>query len=410
MPGGGSSSGAIAATGGNDTLAGSGSFAAFGTIAATEGADQPGILGWCITALVAATEGHDSPAIPGLLTTAGSAAITAGTDSPSIAGLLTSSGSLTGTGGTDSFSATGLFTDPGAIAPTGGNDSPSFSGGFLTAGSAAVTAGNDSPSFGGFCGSLATAGITEGADSPSFSGGFLAPGSTGLAGVAERHDAFAGSATFAAAATMGVVEGHDAFGSFSSDLEYHIYSNTGIADPINYASAIATTSLLTWTSSALTYPGTWSFGVRAFDPVSGLEEENLDAAVTIILDASGVDISQRPKPPLALRAFPTAGGGIRVEWAYNTINPAPIPTGFHVYQGTGGMPSYGSPAATVSFAAAIAGTFVANLAGLSNGIAYTIGVRAYNATAEEPNTVTVTVTADSAGPSAVVSLTATAIV
>ena len=64
------------------------------------------------------------------------------------------------------------------------------------------------------------------------------------------------------------------------------------------------------------------------------EEQNLDAAVTIILDDSGNDITNRPKPPFAIRSFATAGGSIRVEWAYNTINPRPIPTGFHVYLGT----------------------------------------------------------------------------
>ncbi len=158
----------------------------------------------------------------------------------------------------------------------------------------------------------------------------------------------------------------------------------------------------------LAFPGTWRFGVRAFD--SGGEEENLDCAITLILDASGNDISLRPAAPIGLRAFATAGGGIRVEWAYNTINPAVVPTGFHVYTGTTGTPNYSIVRATVSFAASIAGTFVANLAGLSNGTTYTIGCRAYNAVTEEPNTNTVNCTADSTGPSAVVSLTATAIV
>lgn len=148
--------------------------------------------------------------------------------------------------------------------------------------------------------------------------------------------------------------------------------------------------------------------MRAFD--TGGEEENLDCALTLILSSSGLDVSQQPAPPFGLRAFPTANGGIRVEWAYNTINPKVIPTGFHVYIGTGGTPSYAIPAATVSFATAIAATFVANLTGLSSGTTYTIGVRAYNAVTEEPNTNTVNCTADSTGPSAVVSLTAMAIV
>ena len=186
-------------------------------------------------------------------------------------------------------------------------------------------------------------------------------------------------------------------------LGYHIYSNAG-SGPINYSSPVATVYGLSWTSGPLSYPDTWMFGVRAFDSYG--EEQNLDAAVSIILDGSGNDITNRPKPPFALRAFALAGGSIRVEWSYNTINPQPVPTGFHVYTGIGSV-SYGSPAATVSFQSAIAGSFVANISGLSNGVTYSVGVRAYNATAEEPNTTAVTVIADSVGPSAVVFLSAT---
>ena len=242
-------------------------------------------------------------------------------------------------------------------------------------------------------------------------GGFLAAAVFGMTGSgSELHDAGALGGSFSTSASMGPTEGHDVPAGFSSTLEYHVYSNTGAGDPINYTTAIATTGLLEWTSGPLTFPATWRFGVRAFNPVSGLEEENLDASITLILDASGCDITNRPLSPTAIRAFATAGAGIRVEWAYNTINPSPVPTGFHVYIGTGGTPVYGSPAATVSFQASIAGTFVANLAGLANGTTYTVGVRAYNATAEEPNTNTVNVTAASVGPTAVLDLTATAIV
>jgi hypothetical protein len=69
-------------------------------------------------------------------------------------------------------------------------------------------------------------------------------------------------------------------------------------------------------------------------------------------------------------------------------------TGYHIYFGTGGTPNYASPVATVLFAAATANTFATNLPGLTDGTTYTIGVRAYIATAEEANTNTVTVTAD----------------
>ena len=195
----------------------------------------------------------------------------------------------------------------------------------------------------------------------------------------------------------------------SLQLGYHVYANTGAGDPINYNLPVATVSGVTWTSGALAYPGDWKFAVRAFDLASGLEEQNLDCAVEIILDSSGNDITSRPLPPFALRALATTGASVRVEWAYGIVAAGKTPTGFHVYIGTGGSPNYSSAVATVSFSSAIANAFVANLTGLSDGTAYTVGVRAYNATAEEPNTQTVSVTADATGPSSVTSLTATAI-
>jgi hypothetical protein len=190
-------------------------------------------------------------------------------------------------------------------------------------------------------------------------------------------------------------------------VQYHIYSNSGAGLPINYATPIATVSGTTWTSGPLAFPADWWFAVRAFNSFG--EEQNLDAAVELILNAAGDDITNQPLPPLGLRAFAMAAGAVRVEWGFANVQPARVPTGFHVYIGTGGVPSYITPAATVSYASAIANTFVANLTGLSGGTVYTIGVRAFNASAEETNTTTVNVTADTTGPAPVDSLTATAI-
>jgi hypothetical protein len=187
---------------------------------------------------------------------------------------------------------------------------------------------------------------------------------------------------------------------------FNIYSNHG-SGAIDYTIPVATVYGLTWTSHPLAYPDTWRFGVRAFNNYG--EEQNLDAAVTIILDSGGNDITLRPGPPIGLRAFPLAGGTVRVEWSYPVLNRATVPTGFHVYLGTGGPPSYGGPPATVLFSSGVLNVFVCNLAGLTGGTTYQIGVRAYNAVAEEPNTVTVSVTADTAGPAAVDSLTGTAV-
>jgi hypothetical protein len=189
----------------------------------------------------------------------------------------------------------------------------------------------------------------------------------------------------------------------SLTIGYNIYANTGAGDPINYLVPIATVYGLTYTTSPLSYPGDWKIAVRAFN-VYG-EEKNLDCEVELILDSSGNDITNRPTAPTALRAFATVGGGIRVEWAYPPpLNPAKTPTGFHVYDGIGSV-NYISPVATVSWGSGIVNMFVANLSGLTGGTTYQIGVRAYNGTAEEPNTNFVTVTADTTGPGPVDSLT-----
>ena len=400
----------LAATEGADAFAGFGLGPTH--MLATEGGDSRLIAGGFTTfAALAATEGSDLSDLVGVDTAFGSMAVTAGNDSPAISGVGTAFGFVSLAGGNDSLTAAGMAAAAGSVSLTAGNDSPAAFGAFVASGLVAITASGDSPALAGFSGNLGSIGITESHDTPSMTGGFLAAAVFGMTGSGgELHDAGALGGSFSTSASMLPTEGHDVPAAFSSTLEYHVYSNTGIGDPINYTSAIATTGLLGWTSSPLTSPGVWRFGVRAFNPVSGLEEENLDASITLILDASGRDITNRPLPPTAIRAFATAGGGIRVEWAYNTINPSPVPTGFHVYIGTGGTPNYLSPAATISFQASIAGTFVANLASLENGTTYTVGVRAYNATAEEPNTNTVNVTAASVGPTAVLDLTATAIV
>jgi hypothetical protein len=247
---------------------------------------------------------------------------------------------------------------------------------------------------------------------------------------------------------------------------YHVYANTGEGLPINYTTPMATLYSFgntTWTSPPLTYPGDWWFGVRAFNQYG--VEQNLDCVVEIILDQSGVDITNRPAPPTGLRALAAAAGAIRAEWFYPPTSSAKAPLGFYVYitphvsavlapagpisvarvqlnaggvrwfgsplgaptsvlarsgrqsaqsgavlwlPGTSSSIDYAAPAATVSFGSAIANTFGVTIPGFVNGQEYLVGVRAYNATAAEPNTAAVIVTADSVGPAAVTNLTITA--
>lgn len=186
-------------------------------------------------------------------------------------------------------------------------------------------------------------------------------------------------------------------------VAYHVYANSGAGDPIDYDAPIDTTSGLSYTTAPLAFPGTWSFGVRAFYVDSMLEERNLDCYVTIILDAAGHDITSRPAPPSSLRAFPLAQGAIRAEWYYPPTTGLKAPTGFHVYTAIGVL-SYATPTATVLYSTGIQNSFVANMPGFMDQTTYTVGVRAFNATAEETNMATVTVTAIGVGPSAVESL------
>src|SRR5579885_3125560 len=130
---------------------------------------------------------------------------------------------------------------------------------------------------------------------------------------------------------------------FDGKLHYNIYINSGTGDPIDYSTQVVSLLATTWTSSGLAAPGTWSFGVRA-ENING-EEKNLDCAVSIVLDAFGNDITDRPDPPMGLRAVPLAGASIRVEWSYPPTRGAKAPVGFRVYLGAGGAPDYSAPAA-----------------------------------------------------------------
>jgi hypothetical protein len=180
-------------------------------------------------------------------------------------------------------------------------------------------------------------------------------------------------------------------------IEYRIYANDGLGGAIDYATPIASTTGLTWTSGVLAFPGMWRFGVRVHDIGTDLEELNLDAAVDLILDGAGADITNRPAAPTGLTATPIAGGEVRLDWNHN-IGTGGTPQGFRVYRGVGSV-DYGTAVATVPYAGA-AGHRV-TISGLTDGVTYRFGVRAWNATAEEMNTAYAVATADATGPGAV---------
>lgn len=186
---------------------------------------------------------------------------------------------------------------------------------------------------------------------------------------------------------------------------YHVYANAGDGGPIDYSTPVATVEGLEWTTPPLAFPGEHRFGVRAFGSVSGLEEKNADAAVLIVLDDAGNDITARPAPPFGLRLRSEAGGVVVAEWSHPGGPRETAPTGFHVYVGDP-EPDYGEPVATTP-GKAVLGAFSARLTGLADG-PLAVGVRAFNATAEEDNDNFITVVVDGTPPDPVDGLTATA--
>jgi hypothetical protein len=430
----------MARTESHDVLASSGSFATAASMARTAGADTfSGASGFTASAAMARTEGQDVFAGAAGFKSLATMARTESHDVFAAAAVFTSTASLTPPERHDTFAGSSLDTNA-AASPTERGDVLAGSGAASSGSTMAAVEQHDafasfarvSPfmlatetrdtfagSAAGVTGPHATMAATEAHDGFIASGGFTfdAPArfnptetgdlfsatatqsSSAVSAALERGDVFAASPVLATHAVLAAVEQGDIFRGGYAPIIYHVYANTGRGDPINYLSAIAATAALTYTTSALAYPGTWSFGVRASNAYG--EEQNLDCAVTIILDATGHDITNRPLPPTGLRAFARAGGAVRVEWAYPPTRGPRAPVGFHVYYGSSGFPDYTTVEATTLFNTGIANTFVANLASLADGTTYTIGVRAYNATAEENNTTTVSVTADATGPAAV---------
>jgi hypothetical protein len=194
-------------------------------------------------------------------------------------------------------------------------------------------------------------------------------------------------------------------------IAYNVYANSEEGDPIKYTSPVAVvTSGTSWNTSTLVANASYWLGVRAFDTVTGLEEENIDCVVEIVLDVNGRDITCRPLPPIGTRALAIAGGSIRVEWFYAGVSRSRVPVGFNLYIGAGTVPVYGVPAKSVAYAGAVNNTFYAIVSGLTDGVTYAIGVRAFNQSGEETNLTVVTATAKTGGPMPVVGLRASTIV
>lgn len=179
---------------------------------------------------------------------------------------------------------------------------------------------------------------------------------------------------------------------------YHLYRGDDSGGPIDYSTPVGTVTGLTFDTPPLVPGSVVRFGVRAFDDVSGLEETNVDAVVTLTIDAAGADVSGLPSAPTDLQVRQRTGGAVRVSWTYSPMGSGGLPTQFKVWASAGGVVGYDvPPAATVPYSARKL-VYSADLSGLSDGETYLIGVRASNDGGDERNTVVVAIAVDADGP------------
>jgi hypothetical protein len=191
-------------------------------------------------------------------------------------------------------------------------------------------------------------------------------------------------------------------------IAYRVYGNVGSGGPVDYSTVLQDSP--TTTFAMILSPGQWSFGVRAYDSTSGLEEMNTDAVVDVVIGSDLIDHTSVPNAPIGLTTTATVGGGCSVNWAYATTGQPGAPTAFDVWLWPAGGVNWSvPPAATVPANLSrgdISRHYSASLSGLIDGASYAVGVRAVNAAGSDGNTQTVDAIGSSGGPAAVVGLTA----
>lgn len=184
-------------------------------------------------------------------------------------------------------------------------------------------------------------------------------------------------------------------------IAYRVY--IGINAPPDYSAPIVTTSSLSADLPVVPPGSKVTAVVRAFDTVSGLEDQSTDARVVVLIGPEGDDETAFPRAPTGLTTRARSGGTCRVTWAYPINGGA---TGFHVYIGIG-SPDYSAPVTSSAYDRNSPGRVNSvALAGLSNGVSYAVAVRAFNAAGEERNINVSTVVGASSGPSPAVALAA----
>jgi hypothetical protein len=185
----------------------------------------------------------------------------------------------------------------------------------------------------------------------------------------------------------------------------HIYKGDSNGGPIDYGTPIGDVAGLQFTFPGLPAGSVTRFGVRNYDDATGLEETNIDAVTTVIVDASGANVSDVPGAPSAVSARPAGPTSVTVAWQYLPDPSRPDPMTFNIYMSIGNVVDWtAAPAASVPFVAG-ARDFRHVATGLQSGTAYAFGVRSARGAALSPPTSSVAMPPIPAPPSNVLDLT-----
>ena len=122
--------------------------------------------------------------------------------------------------------------------------------------------------------------------------------------------------------------------------QYHVYGNGGAGGPIDYTTVLATVTGTIWTSPTLAPGNSWAWAVRAVDPATGLEDQNVDQRAFLVLDSSGNNVTLLPAAPTGLTVRPWTSGSLLVEW--HAVVSGRDPTAATLFKGASMWP--GAPA------------------------------------------------------------------
>lgn len=169
-------------------------------------------------------------------------------------------------------------------------------------------------------------------------------------------------------------------------IRTRIYKGDSAGGPIDYATPIGDVAGTSYSYANLPLNSTTRFGIRNYDDISWLEEANVDATVTVVVDGQGQDASDVPGQPTAVVASASGAASVVVAWQYYPITGRSDPTLFNVYMTQGPEVDWTAPPVASVAMREWARDFRATLDGIQSGLEYAFGVRSVRGAATDGNT------------------------